>query len=100
MINYRIGERGVLQSPPPPAKKEHHPRCSFSVTHVMLLSLRFFRNIYPLSWLGISHTLVIHHLPSIVLDNKHINHDFMQKKIIVVQNTRGKIQNLAQYLSV
>jgi hypothetical protein len=98
MINYKLGETGCYN--PLPLKKEHRPRCSFSVTPVMPLSFSCFRNIDPLSWSGPFQTLGLRHLPSIILDNKHINHNFMRKHFIVVQNSRGKFQNLAQYLSV
>jgi hypothetical protein len=57
----------------------------------MSSSFNCFNNIDPLSWYGPFQTLGLHHSPTIILDNKHINHNFMRKHLTVVQNSRGKI---------
>jgi hypothetical protein len=76
----------------PSPLKEHCPRCSLHLNNTTIHASIFqlLQQCFPLLGLVLSQTLGIYHMPTTISNNKHINHNFMQKHFIVVHNSRGK----------
>jgi hypothetical protein len=81
-IYFHVGENGVLQLSSVFFASQQHQSCF----HLSTASTMF-----SSSWSDPFQTLGIYHMPKTISNNKHINHNFMQKHFIVVHNSRENL---------